>query len=72
MFWWRNGNDEVDFVVANDEDVWAIEVKSERVRPTGGMTKLLLRYPNTKTLVVGFPQCSLEAFFTQGIDFFER
>ncbi len=41
VYWWRKGNDEVDFVIA-DKSAAAIEVKSGRVKSTSGMTKFLV------------------------------
>ena len=60
--WWREGNSEVDFVIWNAHDTLAIEVKSGRVKPTGGLDKFVLAYPSAKTLVVGSAACSVEDF----------
>lgn len=35
VYWWREGNDGVDFVVTDENAVTAIEMKSSRVKPTG-------------------------------------
>lgn len=60
--WWRDGRDEVDFVIACEDLVTAIEVKSGRVKPTTGMARFVLENPQAKTIVVGSPECSVERF----------
>ena len=70
VYWWREGTKEVDFVVASEGDVCAIEVKSGRVKPTGGMTEFLVRYPHATSLVVGSSECSLEDFLSGKVDLF--
>lgn len=62
VYWWREGNDEVDFVIADKSAVTAIEVKSGRVKSTSGMTKFLVENPNAHSIVVGSADCSIEAF----------
>nr|WP_169757145.1 DUF4143 domain-containing protein [Mobiluncus mulieris] len=53
LFWWREGNQEVDFVLRQDEWVVAIEVKSGRQKPGGGLDAFLRNYPQARRLVVG-------------------
>ena len=60
--WWREGNREVDFVISDEFHATAIEVKSGRVKSTGGLTEFVLRFPEARTIVVGSPECSLEDF----------
>lgn len=62
VYWWRDGRDEVDFVIASEDLVTAIEVKSGRVKPTTGMARFVLENPQAKTIVVGSPECSVERF----------
>lgn len=62
VYWWRDGNDEVDFVIADKDAVTAIEVKSGRVKPTKGMTRFLLENPQAHSIVVGSAECSIERF----------
>ncbi|MGN0077491.1 MAG: ATP-binding protein, partial [Coriobacteriales bacterium] len=52
VYWWRDGGDEVDYVVQRGEEVAAIEVKSGRVKPTG-IVGFCQRYPQARPLVVG-------------------
>ena len=58
---------EIDFVVGWGEDVIGIEVKSGRVRSTGGLTAFLLRFPGVRTLVIGPPACTVEGFLLGGM-----
>ena len=60
--WWRDGSNEVDFVVSNERQVLGIEVKSGRIKSTGGLTAFVLRYPEARTLIVGSAECTLEDF----------
>lgn len=70
VYWWREGNDEVDFVIADKSAVTAIEVKSGRVKSTSGMTKFLVENPNVHSIVIGSADCSIEAFLRGEIDLF--
>ena len=61
--WWRDGNDEVDFVLLGpDGAVWALEVKSGRERSVPGLAAFLRRYPQARGLMVGTGGLALEAF----------
>ncbi|MEW6719974.1 MAG: ATP-binding protein [Thermodesulfobacteriota bacterium] len=63
IYYWRDRNREVDFVLASDEAVVPIEVKSGRVR-TGfpGMEAFGKRFSSRRTLVVGGQGIPLEEF----------
>jgi predicted AAA+ superfamily ATPase len=63
--YWREGNHEVDYVVARGRDVWAIEVKSGRSGKTTGLTRFRDRYPKARALLVGGQGIPLEAFFSK-------
>jgi predicted AAA+ superfamily ATPase len=63
--YWREGNHEVDYVVARGRDVWAIEVKSGRSGKASGLTRFLARYPKAKSLLVGAQGIPLETFFSR-------
>lgn len=60
--WWREGQDEVDFVLVQGEDVIAVEVKSGRVKSLRGLAAFVNRVPHAKTLTIGSNACPLEAF----------
>lgn len=61
--YWREGNHEVDYVVARGRDVWAIEVKSGRSGKVSGLTRFLARHPKARSLLVGAQGIPLEKFF---------
>lgn len=61
--YWREGNHEVDFVVARGRDIWAIEVKSGRSGKTSGLTRFRDRYSQARALLVGAQGIPLETFF---------
>jgi predicted AAA+ superfamily ATPase len=63
--YWREGDYEVDFVVARGRDVWAIEVKSGRSGKTAGLTRFRNRYPDARALLVGGPGIPLAEFFSR-------
>jgi len=63
--YWRQGNHEVDFVVARGRDVWAIEVKSGRSGKAAGFTRFRSRYPEARALLVGGQGIPLETFFSK-------
>ncbi|MBQ9043484.1 MAG: ATP-binding protein [Eggerthellaceae bacterium] len=70
VFWWREGDLEVDFVVTCEDAVCAIEVKSGRVKPTRGMAEFVVRNPEARPLVVGSTECPLEAFLSGEVELF--
>ena len=59
---------EIDFVVGWGEDVIGIEVKSGRVRSTGGLTAFSLLFPGARTLVIGSPACTVGSFLLREHD----
>lgn len=63
--WWREGQNEVDFIVDDSDVLVAIEVKSGRVKSLHGMEAFLEKYPKALRLVIGgsgSSSCSLEEF----------
>lgn len=65
--YWRDGNNEVDFVVSRGRDVWAIEVKSGRTGKSAGLTRFRNRYPDARTLLVGGQGIPLVEFFSRDV-----
>lgn len=61
--YWREGNHEVDFVVARGRDVWALEVRSGRSGKVSGISRFLTRYAKARPLLVGGQGIPLETFF---------
>ena len=70
MCWWREGKEEVDFVIADAYVVTAIEVKSGKVKCLGGLDSFSEAFPVTKTLVVGSERAPLDAFLRGEIALF--
>ena len=68
--WWREGNDEVDFVIQDGMARTAIEVKSGKIKSLGGLDAFTRRYPDTHTLVVGSSEAPLEDFLLGRIPLF--
>lgn len=62
VYWWRDRNNEVDFVLKNGSSLTAIEVKSGRVKNTGGSLLFKKMYPEALSLVIGSVNLSLEDF----------
>ena len=69
VFWWREGDKEVDFVIKRDDAVTAIEVKSGKPK-VSGIIDFCREYPDTTPIVVGDRNTSLEAFLRDEIELF--
>ena len=50
--YWRDGKDEVDFIVQHKNQTFAIEVKSGRIRRTSGLAGFFTRYPESIPLII--------------------
>ncbi len=61
--YWRDGSDEVDFVVTHGKAIWAIEVKSGRPGKLAGMAAFQRRYPKARAWLIGGGGVSLEELF---------
>ena len=68
--WWREGSNEVDFVISQGDAVTAIEVKSGRIKSLRGLTAFVNEHPSAKTIVVGSAECPLEAFLEGAVPLF--
>ncbi len=53
VFYWRNGDDEVDFVVKIKNQIYGIEVKSKK-RKNSGLSVFKSEFKNAKTLYIDF------------------
>lgn len=63
VYYWREGNTEVDFVVAWRKQHIAIEVKSGVPKETqSGLQKFVQQYKPVKTLLIGGQNLSVESF----------
>lgn len=73
LTWWRDGDDEVDFVVKAGRHVTAIEVKSGRVGVRHrGMEAFAERFKPTRRLLVGGDGVSVEAFLEKPVGHWVR
>ena len=63
--YWRVGDQEVDFVVTQGREVWALEVKSGRPGRLSGLAAFRARYPRAQALLVGGEGITLEDFFAR-------
>lgn len=62
VYWWRERNHEVDFVIKKGKHLTAIEVKSGRVKNVGGGLVFKKKYPEALSLIIGNANLSLEDF----------
>lgn len=71
--WWRDGNDEVDFVLQRGAALSAVEVKGGSELRQGGMARFLEQNPEARRIVVGGSSagaCDLERFLLGEVDLF--
>ena len=71
LFWWREGNNEVDFVIRKGTKRTAIEVKSGRIKSRNGIRAFLEKYPGSYTLIVGSQDITAEDFLLGKIPLFQ-
>jgi predicted AAA+ superfamily ATPase len=65
IFYWREGHNEVDFVMSRGKDVVAIEVKSGRNRENmPGMELFMKQFKTKRILLVGSGGISIEEFLS--------
>lgn len=53
VYYWRDGNDEVDFVIKKNKKIVAIEVKSNGESQTAGMDRFNKLFQPTESFIVG-------------------
>lgn len=70
LFWWRDGNSEVDFVLQSGSSLTALEVKSGRIKDTKGLYEFCERFQPQKSIVVGSDATPLEDFLLGAIPLF--
>ena len=68
LYYWREGDDEVDFIIANDGESIAIEVKSGRRGMNSGLPKFVKVFHPKHSFVVGTSGVSLEDFLSSDLD----
>lgn len=68
LYYWREKNDEVDYIVKGGEKCIAIEVKSGRRGMNSGLPKFIEAFKPTKSFVVGSHGVKLEDFLSCNIE----
>lgn len=68
VYYWRERNDEVDFIIVSDDVTLAIEVKSGRRKMNSGLPKFSEAFHPTRSFVVGTGGISLETFFSCNLE----
>lgn len=63
VFYWRERDAEIDFVIATEDSVLGIEVKSGHRSAGNGLRAFEHRFPHARTLVVGTGGLPLDIFF---------
>lgn len=67
VFYWRERNDEVDFVLRKKRSIIAIEVKSNAEKKTGGLEKFRELFAPRAAFIVGDGGISVEDFLSMDI-----
>ena len=71
LYWWRTKQGkEVDFVLKKSSMLTAIEVKSGRMKGTGGLKEFLRENPSGSALIIGDGQHLLEDFLNGDVPLF--
>jgi len=70
VFYWREGQHEVDFVLKKGRKLWAVEVKSGRKKKAAGLAEFQKRFPTALCAVVT-PQ-NYNQFEENPMDFLEK
>lgn len=68
LYYWREGTDEVDFVIVNGGECIAIEVKSGRRGMNSGLPKFVKAFHPKRSFVVGTSGVSLEDFLKSELE----
>ncbi|MCL2810210.1 MAG: ATP-binding protein [Treponema sp.] len=71
VYWWREREKEVDFVIESGKSLTAIEVKSGKVKHVEGSMEFKKCYPKALSLVIGSENCKLEDFLVGKIPLFK-
>ena len=70
VFYWREENLEVDFVIKKNSRIIAIEVKSNHEKDTAGLHAFEERFHPYRTMIVGEGGVTLESFFKSDLKIF--
>ncbi|MBI5525610.1 MAG: ATP-binding protein [Deltaproteobacteria bacterium] len=61
--YWREREDEVDYIVRSGDAIWGVEVKSGRPRTARGLAPFLAKFPQARPFIAGSGGMPLEEFF---------
>ena len=64
VYYWREGNTEIDFILRKGNKLIAIEVKTGFENDPRPFTAFLKKYPKAKVMLVGGQGIDLEEFLT--------
>jgi predicted AAA+ superfamily ATPase len=64
VYYWREKNEEVDFILKKDDDLIALEVKSGKNTSAKGISAFSKLYPTKKKLLVGGDGLTIEEFLS--------
>jgi predicted AAA+ superfamily ATPase len=70
LFYWREGDSEVDFVLKKGRSLWAIEVKSGRKKNPKGLDAFKQKFPSARPVVITFD--NYESFERAPMEFLDR
>ena len=73
VMWWREGVQEVDFVLRKGSALTAVEVKSGAESGQSGMGTFLARHPDARRIIVGgsaLGACTVKDFLLDGVPLF--
>jgi len=65
LTYWRDGTQEVDFVVTHGKRIWAIEVKSSRTGKVAGLATFIKRHPKAQPWLIGASGAPLDEFLAR-------
>ena len=63
LYYWRQRQLEVDFILETPRKIWAIEVKSAKPESFHGLTKFCELYPEAQPMIIGPGGMDLDDFF---------
>lgn len=72
VYYWRERDDEVDFVVVRNHRVWALEVKSGRRSMNNGLGLFRKAFNPYRSMIIGTGGISIEVFLSADLDQFFR
>lgn len=70
LYYWREGNDEVDFVLKKGRKLYAVEVKSGRKKSEKGLLKFQEKFPDSKIIIIDLD--NYEKFEKNPMEFLEN